>query len=171
MLFAAILLLQTAPAACTSLDAALPPALAGWTRRGHGDINDLTTPALLAAMSPEDYARMKARGPVPAGPEPDAATLVEAVRNRAPSPESGGMIGVPIRIEQAGRYGIAIDQPAWIELAPVGGASLKSVEHSHGPECSTIGKVVRFDVPPGLYQLTLTRLTKPRIKVMLVTGK
>jgi len=78
MQFVAILLLQAAPApARTSLDAALPPALAGWTRTAHGDINDLTTPASLAAIS------------------------------------------------------------LW----------------------------------PGLYQLTLTRLTKPRIKVMLVAGK
>ena len=31
------------------------------------------------------------------------------------------MIGVPVHIEKAGRYGIAIDQSAWIDLASMFG--------------------------------------------------
>ena len=72
------------------------------------------------------------------------------------------------RIDTAGTYGIALDQGGWIDVSPVGGAPLVSVKHGHGPECSTIRKIVRFDLRPGAYVLTVTRLAKPVAKVMLV---
>ena len=49
-----------------------------------------------------------------------------------------------------------------------GGEPLKSVAHGHGPACSTIRKIVRFDLKPGAYRLYLTGLDKPDATVMLV---
>ena len=49
-----------------------------------------------------------------------------------------------------------------------GGEALKSVLHGHGPQCSTIRKIVRFDLQPGTYRLYLTGLDKPAAKTMLV---
>lgn len=71
-------------------------------------------------------------------------------------------------IQTAGTYGVALDQGGWIDVAAKGGASLASVKHGHGPECSTIRKIVRFDLKPGDYILTLTKLTKSVAKVMLI---
>lgn len=71
-------------------------------------------------------------------------------------------------IATAGTYGIALDQGGWIDVAPKGGKPLTSVKHGHGPDCSTIKKIVRFDLQPGTYTLTLAKLTAPTAKVMLV---
>ena len=79
-----------------------------------------------------------------------------------------GAANTGFAIQEAGTYGIAIDQGGWIDVAPKGGAALKSAKHGHGPDCSTIGKIVHFDLQPGDYTLTLAKLTKPQVKVMLV---
>ena len=65
---------------------------------------------------------------------------------------------------------IALDQRGWIDVVPgvSGGAALKSTAHGHGPDCSSIRKVVRFDLQPGLYRLYLTGLASASVKVMLV---
>jgi len=173
----ALLLLQTAPApACTAMDAALPASLAAWATSGHGDPGDLTRPVVLKSLQPEEQARLDAKKPDHAMTPED---LVAAVRNPMPAAATGGMTRIPFRIEKAGRYGIALDQGGWIDVAPlegspasaVAGKPLESVQHGHGPDCSTIRKIVRFDLKPGLYRLSLTKLTKPQAKVMLVTGE
>lgn len=174
----ASLLLQTDPApACTAMDAALPPSLAAWAVRGSGNINDLTKPVVFASISPEDQAKLDTQKP---GQVRTVADALAAIRNGPRTVATGGMTRVPLRIEKAGRYGIALDQPGWIDIAPIegnppgsvaDGKPLASVQHGHGPACSTIRKIVRFDLQPGLYRLTLAKLTKPQAKVMLVTGE
>ena len=127
MLAAALLLLQTAPAAqttaCKATDASLPLSLLGWVKPG------------------DEFA-----------------------------PGKAAMIG--FRIGAAGTYGVALDQAGWIDLVPgtEGGTALPSVKHGHGPECSTIRKIVRFDLKPGLYRLYVSGLSTPRVKAMLVAG-
>ncbi|NIJ22396.1 hypothetical protein FHS95_004111 [Sphingomonas naasensis] len=70
-------------------------------------------------------------------------------------------------VTEAGMYGVALDQGGWIDVAPKGRASLTSVGHGHGPECSTIRKIVRFALKPGVYTLTLSKLTKaPRVMLI-----
>ncbi len=78
------------------------------------------------------------------------------------------MIG--FRIKTAGRYGIALDQRGWVDVVPsvAGGEALKSTVHGHGPDCSSIRKIVRFDLQPGIYRLYVTGLATPSVKVMLV---
>lgn len=73
-------------------------------------------------------------------------------------------------IGEAGVYGVALNQAGWIDIAPKGGVPLASVAHDHGPECSTIRKIVRFELKPGVYVLTLSKLTKAP-KVMLIKGQ
>lgn len=160
MLFAAALLLfQTAPAqACTAMDAGLPASLAAWPTPGQGSPDDLTKPVVLKSLTAEEFGK-------------SAPDWTEEARYPQPPAQTGGMTRVAFRVEEAGRYGIALDQGGWIYVALVGGKSLESVAHGHGPDCSTIRKIVRFDLQPGLYRLTLTRLTKPQAKVMLVTGE
>lgn len=77
-------------------------------------------------------------------------------------------VSTTIRIRKAGTFGIALDQPGWIDLAPMRGKPLASVAHGHGPDCSTIRKIVRFRLQPGSYRVSVSRLTKPSAKLMLV---
>jgi hypothetical protein len=82
---------------------------------------------------------------------------------------SGGTAGADFRIETAGLYGIALDQPGWIDVLPTGASSpLKSVKHADTQPCSTVRKIVRFSLAPGTYRLALTNLKQARAKVMLV---
>lgn len=127
MLFAALLLAQTAPV-CAAMDAALPPPLAGWTMThtglslGHGGTLDV----------------------------------------------SNGAAQADFHVDAAGTYGIALDQPGWIDVSAKGAsAALKSVKHGHGPDCSTIKKIVRFALKPGDYRLDLKNLKQAQAKIML----
>ncbi|RYY24291.1 MAG: hypothetical protein EOP62_17465 [Sphingomonadales bacterium] len=82
---------------------------------------------------------------------------------------TAGSTGIGFRIETAGDYGIALDQAGWIDVAKAGAsAPLKSVAHGHGPECSSIRKIVRFTLEPGVYRVALTNLKTAKAKVMLV---
>ena len=146
MLLAALLLLQAAPAApqCAATDAGLAANLSGWTTPGaEFGINK------AVILQAGDLSRLAG---VPAGTKPGGAVMIE------------------FKVETAGRYGIALDQRGWIDVLPgvTGGEALKSVAHGHGPECSTIRKIVRFDLKPGLYRRYVTGLDKPAAKVMLV---
>ncbi|MDF7776736.1 hypothetical protein P1X14_15875 [Sphingomonas sp. AOB5] len=143
MLLAALLLLaQDAP--CTATDANLPAPLAGWIAPGASFA--VGKPVVMKAVDASAIPGL------PAGSKP------------------GGAAMIGFRVETAGSYGIALDQGGWIDVIPgaVGGEPLKSVKHGHGPACSTIRKIVRFDLQPGMYRLTLTGLTKPEVRVMLV---
>jgi hypothetical protein len=151
MLFAAALLLfQTAPAAqttaCKATDASLPTALLGWVKPG-----DEFTPGKAVELDTIDGAALKG---LPAAAKPGKAA----------------MIG--FKVESAGIYGVALDQGGWIDLVPgtEGGTALESVKHGHGPDCSTIRKIVRFDLKPGIYRLYVSGLSTPKVKAMLVSG-
>ncbi|RYD99767.1 MAG: hypothetical protein EOP61_14345 [Sphingomonadales bacterium] len=82
---------------------------------------------------------------------------------------TNGAVRIEFRIDTAGTYGIALDQPGWIDVSAKGAsAPLKSIEHGHGPACATIRKIVRFDLQPGDYRLDVTNLKLAKAKVMLV---
>lgn len=143
MLLAALLLLQAAPQ-CGATDAALPANLSGWT-------------APVAEFGANKAVMLQAG---------ELAKLTDVPAGTKP----GGAAVIGFKIERAGRYGVALDQRGWIDVVPgaSGGEALKSVLHGHGPQCSTIRKIVRFDLKPGVYRLYLTGLDKPAAKVMLV---
>jgi hypothetical protein len=82
-------------------------------------------------------------------------------------PATGGEASAAFTIAQAGRYRVGLDQPGWIDIIR-DGKPLTSVAHGHGPNCTTIRKIIDFDLAPGSYTLKLTKLTKPRAKLMLV---
>lgn len=143
MFLAAVMLVQAA-AQCTATDAGLPGPLSGWTAPG-------AALAVGKAMTVPAGEAAKLAG-VPAGAKPGGAALVRFSVNRS------------------GRYGIALDQAGWTDVVPgaSGGTALKSVAHGHGPQCSTIRKIVRFDLRPGNYRVYLTGLQKPSARLMLV---
>lgn len=144
LLAAALLLAQPPSAGCFFTDAALPPPLAGWTAPG----------GALAVGKP---VVAKAA---------DAATVNGLPAGAKP----GGAAVIAFTIDKAGTYGVALDQPGWIDVLPgaEGGAALKSAAHGHGPDCSTIRKTVRFVLQPGAYRVYVSGLAKPEAKLMLV---
>ena len=79
-----------------------------------------------------------------------------------------GAATTTMRIRKAGRFGIALDQAGWIDVAPMRGKPLASTQHGHGPQCSTIRKIVRYQLRPGTYRVTVNRLKGTRARLMLV---
>ncbi|UYY76585.1 hypothetical protein [Sphingomonas sp. R1] len=148
MLVLALLLLQSAPAqattACKASDAGLPTALAGWNAPGDKLATD-------RAVSLDTV---------------DGATLNGLSRDAKP----GRAVTIAFKVTKAGTYGIALDQPGWIDVLPggEGGVPLPSVAHGHGPDCSTIRKIVRFQLSPGTYRVFASGLLKTKAKLMLV---
>jgi hypothetical protein len=145
MILVALLLGQAAPQ-CAAMDVNLPAPLAAWATPGHGDPTDIGKTVTLKTLA------------------------MDQVPNLPASAKPGGATAVGFSIDKAGAWGIALDQPGWIDVVPhaPGAQPLKSVKHGHGPECSTIRKIVRFDLQPGRYRLVLTGLTKPMAKTLLV---
>jgi hypothetical protein len=158
MILLALALLQTAapatrpaapPAAppaptptCTSYDAALPLALAAWTK------------------------------PDGAFDTFGATTLVTTDPGSVVPPQKPGRVAtVGFTIHKPGQYRIALDQPGWIDLARASDpAPLKPVAFGHGPNCSTIRKLVAYDLSAGEYMLRVSGLARSSAKVMLVEG-
>jgi len=139
LLFAALLLAQTAP--CTAKDANLPAPLSAWT--APGERLAIGTAKLLKT----DHTEF--------GKHPGYTTATS------------------FDVTQAGVYGVALNQPGWIDVFPEldGSAALPSVAHGHGPECSTIRKIVRFRLVPGKYKLTIVGMPAADAKAMLVAGE
>lgn len=126
---------------CTAKDADLPVALAGW-------------------VQPHEVLA------------PGKSILLPAAED--------GTADTIFTIDAAGTYGIALDQRGWIDVIPSDDHEqaiestadpIKSTSHDHGPACSSIAKIVQFELTPGSYRLHLARLTQPDAKVMLVVGE
>lgn len=77
--------------------------------------------------------------------------------------------GTPLAlvITEAGAYGVAIDQRAWIDVAR-DGASLNSNGQSYGPACSSIRRIVDFQLRPGRYTITLSRTQAPTVRLLVI---
>ncbi|KQN25875.1 hypothetical protein ASE86_06690 [Sphingomonas sp. Leaf33] len=152
MMFTALLLAQAvaAPAAapapvCPAAPPALPADLGGWRSTG----------ADLAS------------GKAVSVPTMDPATLRLA---GVPLPKQPGRMAIQtVRITTAGTYGIALDQKGWIDLYRLGTmTALPSARHGHGPDCSGIRKIVRYDLTPGQYRVVVGGMAALTARMMLV---
>lgn len=115
-------------------------------------------PAACTAMDaalPADFAAW--RTPAPAG---QTIQPGEAVTLTASAP-------LILVVVEAGTYGIAVDQNAWIDVAR-DGAALNSNGQGHGPACSTIRRIVDFHLLPGRYTIALSRTQAPTVRLLVV---
>lgn len=80
---------------------------------------------------------------------------------------------IKFTIEKAGRYRIALPRWARIDLTSRAGVLMTPIEAQKdwGYSCSTINAMRSFDLQPGNYDLTLSSLVGPTVKVMLVAAR
>lgn len=136
--------------ACPAVATPLPAELAGWSRVG---------PRLEPGQAFETNTID------PAAPSP-------IKQMPAPQRRPGRFLTFMFTVKTAGPHRIALDQPGWIDVRPVSGPTpLTSIGNGHGPTCSTIRKLVAFDLKAQAYYLDLTGLARPRVRVMLVPGR
>ncbi len=134
---------MAASPACTGAAPALPAELAGWATRA--PLRAAATPARAAA------ATLTVGKGIDATLLPTSA-LTYAIRPEKPggSVSFGGLFG--FTIGQAGTYRIALGSGAWIDVLR-GKTPVTSSAHGHGPDCSTVRKMVDFPLVPGRYTL------------------
>ena len=153
--FIAALAAQAAPSCPASVT--YPPALAGWP-------NGAAIKQGIAIGQPSDVA---------------ARSLAEVRLTAQPSrPLTGSHVATaPFEVKAAGRYAVAAGgvkspvRPLWLDIADARGKPLASAGHGHGPACTSITKIVEFDLKPGRYTLLASGLTSAETVRVLITRK
>lgn len=153
---------EAAAPACPEKPAPLPDDLIGWT-----------APATDRAMT-KYYPRARLlRGlatRISLHPVETVAFVVKPGKPVEPGTHGGLMA---IHVERAGRLKVALDGRAWVDLVagPQRWTPIASVAHGHGPECSSIAKIVAFDVVPGRYVLQIVNAPAAEIRAMAVVPR
>lgn len=75
----------------------------------------------------------------------------------------GGLFSLALKTPT--RIGIALSDEAWVDVVK-GAALMSSVEHSHGPACSNIRKIVWFVLSAGLHHVQISNAPEATIRIM-----
>ncbi len=146
-----------AHASCAAIDASLPAGLEDWNggapATSAANAADLSAAALTLGQG---YAATLKKTPeiaFPVQPEKPGGSVAHA-----------GLFA--FNIETAGDYGVAIATPAWIDVIADGKpAATKSF--GHGPECTSIRKMVVFTLQPGPHTLQISGNPGDTLKLMV----
>jgi hypothetical protein len=152
---------QQAPAAaCATTDAALPAEFAGWNTTQ--PVNAATDPgALVGSALPLGTGASAMLHPIE-----DVKFAVPPGKTSPNNPSGLGGLFL-LNIDRTGTYAVAVGSAAWIDLVR-GGAAVASTTHGHGPPCSSIRKVVDFQLTPGRYIVQVSSNTNPEVRIMVV---
>lgn len=148
---------QSAAPACAAMDANLPADLADWSGKA----------ALTAATGSADIAKSAAA--LGRGYE---AGLLQTPKIAYPvQPEKpGGSVShgglFQFTVETAGAYTVALSTAAWIDVIE-NGKAITPTSFGHGPECTSIRKMVVFPLQPGKHVLQVSANADPRMKIMV----
>ncbi len=144
--------------ACLATDAVLSAALSDWNGKA----------AIGTAPSPEHAVH----APLSLGKGYEARLAKKAEVTFAVEPEKpGGSVSYSglfsFTVETAGDYTVALGAAAWIDVLEDGKA-LEPSKFGHGPECTTIRKMVVFAMKPGLHVLQVAGNGADTLKLMVV---
>lgn len=154
MLLAAFLVLA-APQPCPATPAPLPAGTEGWTRPEPARAGSRAAQATPLTIGHAVTATLL--------PTPTVAYAVRPEKPGAPA-SHGGVFAFDVGT--AGRYRVALGAGAWVDVLH-GGKAAPSVAHGHGPACSTMRKMVDFDLRPGRYLLQVAGSGTPTVPLMV----
>lgn len=149
-----LVLVQATPAACAT-PAPLPAGMEEWT-----------TPAPLRAGTAAAGAPALALGRAATVTLRSTDGVRYAVKPEKPGAANtqGGVLA--FTVPAAGRYRVALSTGAWVDVVRAG-AALASVAHGHGPACTTMRKMVDFDLRPGQHLLQVAGAPAATLTVMV----
>jgi hypothetical protein len=159
LLIAAPLSAQHSPVDCVGIsDSNLPPALAAWAgpgapltaADGSGDSQPQLEPDKVALV------RLRRQGQVRFAYQPGQA--------RTPDDPHAGIVAVVI--PAAGRWRVAASAPVWIDVVAPSGV-VASVAHGRMAPCTSIRKVVEYELKPGRHLIQLSGNPGPELKLMV----
>lgn len=144
-------------AACAAMDAELPAGLGDWN--GKAVAASATNEATLAAASLtpgvgyEATLRKTPEIAFPVQPEKPGGSVARA-----------GLFS--FAVETAGDYVVALATPAWIDVI-ANGKPAATKSFGHGPECTSIRKMVVFTLQPGPHTLQVSGNPGDTLKLMV----
>jgi hypothetical protein len=143
--------------ACAAMDAALPKELADWNGKA----------SLASATGAADLAKSA----VALGKGYEASLLNTPKISYPVQPEKpGGSVShgglFAFTVETAGAYTVALQSAAWIDVIENGKAATPT-SFGHGPECTSIRKMVIFSLQPGSHVLQVSANAEPKMKLMV----
>ncbi|MBX3483225.1 homogentisate 1,2-dioxygenase [Phenylobacterium sp.] len=151
---------QEAAPVCPADAKPIPGHLAGWTH-----------PAPLAAAASAADAGKAALmvGQAADAALPSTGDVKFALRPEKPggSVSHGGVFSVDI--DKPGAYTVALSTGAWIDVVRDGKA-LESSAHGRGPACTSLRKMVQFQMQPGRYLIQISANAEPRIGIMVAAN-
>ena len=143
--------------ACAAMDAALPAGLGDWNGKA----------AIGTAPSPEHAVHASLA--LGKGYEASLAKKADVVFVVEPE-KPGGSVSYSglfsFTVETADDYMVALGSAAWTDVLEDGKA-LEPSKFGHGPECTTIRKMVTFAMKPGLHVLQVAGNGADTLKVMV----
>jgi hypothetical protein len=147
---------HTAPA-CAAMDAVLPVGLEDWN-------GGATLTTLRKATDVSDLKLTLGKGYTASLDR--TASIVMAVEPEKP----GGSVSYSgvfhFNIETVGNYAVALGTAAWIDVVEDGKA-VEPLSFGHGPECTTIRKMVIFPLKAGEHLLQIAGNGAATAKVMV----
>lgn len=146
------------PQVCAAMDANLPAPLAPWTAKTDLAAAKDQKGLAAAALTP---------GKAVSAALPSTAQLKFITQPEKPggSVSHGGLFS--FKIEEARTYRVALSTAAWIDVLE-GGRPVVSTDHGHGPECSTLRKIVDFPLKAGAHVLQISANAEPKIGVLII---
>ncbi len=148
-----------APVACERVsDSNLPPAFAAWADEG--------VEIAAANGASAIYPAIDVGVPVEVRLHPDRQVRLGHPPAQARTPEDAHAGLVTFAIPAAGRWRISASAPVWIDVLAPGGPVV-SAAHGRMAPCTTIRKVVEFDLAPGRHTLQLSGNPGPRLRLMI----
>ena len=143
--------------ACAAMDAVLPAGFTDWNGRA----------ALATATGEADLA--KAGIMLGKGYEASMLNTPKVAFSVQPEKPGGSVAFAGLftfTVETEGAYTVALSTPAWIDVLE-DGKSLAPTSFGHGPECTSIRKMVVFPLKPGAHVLQVSGNGAPSMKLMV----
>lgn len=148
------------PETCVAKDADLPSELGAWR-----DKAPLTAASGVSGLDKAVLAPGKAYAAT-LSPAADVTYPIKPDRPAIPDAK-GGLLAFDAPV--AGTYAVALGAGAWVDVIK-DGVALRSTAHGHGPACSTVRKIVNFDLRPGRYVIQIASSAETTLPI-LVTVK
>lgn len=143
--------------ACAAMDTALPAGLTDWNGKT----------ALVTVTKAEDLSKADIK--LGTGYEATLARTTSIFMPVQPEKPGGSMSHAGLfsfTIPEAGNYSVALGSAAWIDVLEDGKA-VEPASFGHGPECTTIRKIVVFPLKAGRHVLQVSANADPKLKLMV----
>ena len=149
----------TTPAAptCAAMDAAFPAGFTDWNGKTPlataSSADRLPQATLILGKGYEVKLLNTPKVAMPIQPEKPGGSVAHA-----------GLFSFTVETE--GAYVVALATPAWIDVLE-DGKSLEPTTFGHGPECTSIRKMVVFQLKPGAHALQVSGNADAKLKLMV----